>query len=326
MTEFAVSLDKQPKLVRFIVLLATLAGVVLALFYAFKDAEINLLGFRVTVTNFAITVIVIASIISAFFSYIENGSTEKRKNEIKWKSIAERESRQSEALYSELRKLLVNGKGKGYDKEELDSLINQKIENNSESFLKAYIDNNYSEDILKEAKLKQVDFQIRELQAGVNVQIGKLSRNGTVNLLIGLLTSVTAIIVLLTLISDVKDRHFTDIKEMLPFLVPRTTLAIFIETFSFFFLRLYKANLEDVKYFHNERTNIDSKIIALKVAMSYENKEALDEVIKSFFNVERNFILKKDETTINVERVKMGSQQDIDLISKFIEIIEKVKK
>jgi multisubunit Na+/H+ antiporter MnhE subunit len=141
-----------------------------------------------------------------------------------------------------------------------------------------------------------------------------------------LFTTLVAIGVLVNLILNVKSIHFDTTKDFLIYLTPRLSLAIFIEVFSFFFLKLYKTNLEDVKYFHNERTNIDSKIIALKTSLLVEKDDILIEIIKSFSNVERNFILKKEETTVNIERIKMDNEQEINLISKLSDIIEKIKK
>jgi hypothetical protein len=109
-------------------------------------------------------------------------------------------------------------------------------------------------------------------------------------------------------------------------MTPRLSIAIFIEVFSFFFLKLYKNNLEDVKYFHNERTNIDSKIIALKASMLLEKEDVLNDIIKSFSTVERNFILKKDESTISIERIKLDNEQELSIISKLSDVIDRIKR
>lgn len=136
---------------------------------------------------------------------------------------------------------------------------------------------------------------------------------------------MTTIWILSSLILAVKDIHFDSTKDFLVYLTPRLSLAVFIEIFSFFFLRLYKRNLEDVKYFHNERTNIDSKIIALKASILLGKEELIMEIIKGFSTVERNFILKKDETTISLERVRLDTQQELDYFSKVASVVEKLR-
>ena len=51
-------------------------------------------------------------------------------------------------------------------------------------------------------------------------------------------------------------------------------MAIFIEVFSFFFLKLYKSGLADILYYQNELTNLESKFLALELASLGRNTEA----------------------------------------------------
>ena len=55
---------------------------------------------------------------------------------------------------------------------------------------------------------------------------------------------------------------------------PRLTLSIFIEFFSFFFLRLYKTGISEIKYFQNELTNAELKFIAVEKAIMTEKDDA----------------------------------------------------
>lgn len=58
--------------------------------------------------------------------------------------------------------------------------------------------------------------------------------------------------------------------------LPRLTLVVFIEIFAYFFLRLYKSSLTEIKYFQNEMTNIEAKFIALYIALESDNQETRD--------------------------------------------------
>jgi hypothetical protein len=327
-TELIQFLSKQPKRVRLIiqsiVVLATLA-LFAGFAFTLKDEAVSVLGVQ---TNWLIvfaSVATVAGIISAILSYIEDGPADKERDRARRRNALlsyTAEDKLNRRLI-ELLKEASNDKNSNVD---IDVIVKEKIGSFLETSLDEKLNEKYVPSAITLAQAKQIEGQIKELQSGVNVQIGKLSRSATINLLIGLSTTVVAIAVLLNLILDAKDKHFTNFNEMIPYLLPRTVLAIFIETFSFFFLRLYKDNLEDVKYFHNERTNIDSKVIALKTAIAYGDKEIIAEAIKSFLAVERNFILKKDETTINIERIRMSSQQEVDLLTKLADIIEKGRK
>ena len=62
---------------------------------------------------------------------------------------------------------------------------------------------------------------------------------------------------------------------VLGYFLPRISFVIFIEVFSFFFLRLYKANLSDVKFYQNELTNADARLVALEATLIDDNRDGL---------------------------------------------------
>lgn len=302
-----------------------LMGVLLLLF-GFKD-ELFSFNLEKEKSPYALMGIlyVIIGIAFMLYRYIETGPNSNSKFSNKY-SYEHRILRQINQIKNELSDKYLENQNKELDIKKIDSLIQDKINFNIENSLRENIEKKYGDNALKLRQNKILDNQTDELQIGVNTQIGKLSRSGTINLIIGLLTTLIAIWVLTTLILSVNEINFETTKDFLVYLIPRLSLAIFIELFSFFFLRLYKRNLEDIKYFHNERTNIDSKIIALKSALLLDKEELLVDIIKSFAAVERNFIIKKDESTIHLEKIKIDSQQELNYFSKISDIIEKIKK
>ena len=91
-------------------------------------------------------------------------------------------------------------------------------------------------------------------------------------------------------------------------LIPTFSLVLFIELFAYFFLRLYREGLSEMKYFQNELTNIESKLIAVEIALIQDNKKILKIALESLLATERNFIMKKGETTVELERAKSESE------------------
>lgn len=91
-------------------------------------------------------------------------------------------------------------------------------------------------------------------------------------------------------------------------LVPRVLLVVFIEVFAYFFLRLYKEGSNEAKFFQNELTNVEIQLIALHVAQSSSNSETLDSVVKTLSTTERNFVLSKGQSTVDLERSRMEHQ------------------
>lgn len=104
----------------------------------------------------------------------------------------------------------------------------------------------------------------------------------------------------------------------------KLSIVIFIEIFAFYFLKLYRDIMENIKYYQNEITNIDLKIAGLNAAESSDDcmKIAVEELLKT----ERNFIIKDKHTTIELERQKhenSSSKELIDTIFKAIKIRER---
>lgn len=72
------------------------------------------------------------------------------------------------------------------------------------------------------------------------------------------------------------------IKEYLP----KISIIIIIETFAYFFLKLYKSSLDHIKYLTNELTSVRHRFLAVQLSLfSYNRdigmiKECIDELIK----------------------------------------------
>jgi len=76
----------------------------------------------------------------------------------------------------------------------------------------------------------------------------------------------------------------------------------------FSFLNYYKENLDDIKYFNNEKTNIDFKLISLKTALNSGNTDFIKLILDELVKTERNFKLNQGESTVELEKVKVESQ------------------
>jgi hypothetical protein len=110
--------------------------------------------------------------------------------------------------------------------------------------------------------------------------------------------------------------------RLLHYFAPRLTLVIFVELFAYFFLKLYRNGFEEIKYFNNELTNLESRNIALDASLMFadSSKTTLEAVILRYASTERNFILDKGQSTIEIERRKL----DGATTHSSAEIVEKV--
>lgn len=149
--------------------------------------------------------------------------------------------------------------------------------------------------------------------------INSLTKNSSLNLVIGLCTTIIGVFVLYELFMNSSGL------DVLGYF-SRISIAIFIEISSFFFLRLYSSNLFEIKYFHNELSNIDARMIALKVALLKNDTESLKFILKELMKTERNHLLKKGETTVEVEKMRFDKEGEKNLADTLVKVFEPLLK
>ena len=130
----------------------------------------------------------------------------------------------------------------------------------------------------------------RELEA--------LSRRSNINLVIGVLTTLMAVGLLAYIaLSSTVDK--TDLTSVLLFFLPRLSVVIFIEIFSFFFLRLYKSGLQDIKYYQNELTTVETSYIALQSALIADLPQNAVNILHQLCSDDRNRITNSSSSDKN---------------------------
>lgn len=67
---------------------------------------------------------------------------------------------------------------------------------------------------------------------------------------------------------------------------------------------MYKSSLGEIKHYQNELTNVEIKILSLRTALLSDDEDNLKYILVELLKTERNYILKKDETTIDIEKHK----------------------
>lgn len=218
-----------------------------------------------------------------------------------------------------LKKSFIDKYGSPFGYSEKDSEKEELFNGQLDSFKQKFIE--HSTHDLEYAHLFD---DLIKLENKLKSQIDRLVSNSNLNLIIGIIT--TSIAIFLLGFSMFQEHKFTTTVEFLSFFTPRISTVIFVEIFSFFFLKLYKNNLTEIKYFQNEITNLIFKISALKTAIKTQNKDAIDKVICTFSSTERNFILKKDETTEKLESQKIDSDESTKYSNSIVEIVKAMKE
>lgn len=197
--------------------------------------------------------------------------------------------------------------------EDINKSIENQISKISEETIYKKITDKFESELISKTAINLIEKEINEIKTRIEKEAARLSRYGYINLFMGVSTTVLAISFLgYWLISSISDTSIPDVKSGAFYyhLFLRLSLSILIEIFSFFFLKLYKSILDDIKYFNNERTNIEMKIVAIKTSVAYGNKDDIKKLMLDISKTERNFILKKGESTVELEKIRTDSKNN----------------
>lgn len=226
-------------------------------------------------------------------------------------------------LSSEEKETLLDNIADGTRKELIEEIFHIQSQK-----LKSYIENESISERLHESALN--------IRVRLEREISDLRLRSNINLLIGMMITLLGLFLLWTVVNTVDSSEMLKalaskgiesnsqfIKNLILPLVPRVMLVIFIEVFAYFFLRLYKNGLSEIKYFQNELTNVESKMVALELAHLSKNSDAISRVIASLVETERNFILQRGETTVELEKAKSESEMMRSLVSAIPNLFKK---
>ncbi len=124
-------------------------------------------------------------------------------------------------------------------------------------------------------------------QARLRNEAAQLEKRGALNLAVGVSVTIAATGVLIYLVTR-PHPDFDRLAPLLNFYIPRVTTIVLIETFAYFFLGLYRANLAEIKYYQNERTTLAALEIAWRASLQADLSEATAGVVKRLASTDRN--------------------------------------
>lgn len=213
----------------------------------------------------------------------------------------------------------------GVDKEQIAALaeaLKKKISAEAGNSLISDLQKKVTEEVITQTHEREIARNFEETRNRLSLEIAALGRRGNLNLILGIVTTVSGLILLAMFV-------FTQIempKEAVPFamhFLPRLTLVLFIEIFAYFFLRLYKSSLAEIKYFQNELTNVEQKHVALITVIKYGESAVRNEVISKFASTERNHVLEKEQTTVALEKSRIEKESLSEVAKHMADMLSK---
>lgn len=158
----------------------------------------------------------------------------------------------------------------------------------------------------KRTDLTRKTFQFAERR--LTWELESLRKRANLNLAIGFATTIAAIGVLLWLLPS-EGRPMEDLNAILTYYIPRVTIAIFIEVFAFFFLKMYRATLAEIRLYQADVTRLNLQAVCVELA---GQSEAL-----------RSFAETLVERPSPEKAVKMDESVDVRAV---ISLVEKLSK
>ena len=154
-------------------------------------------------------------------------------------------------------------------------------------------------------------------------QVKAFGARANFNLTLGLSFSITGAFLLVYFLINLGDNK--DFIDFLMHFLPRISLILLIEVFSYFFLQLYKQGIGDIRYFQNEVTNIKSKYMAILLAQ-HMSPEKIDTVVQALSTTERNFLVSKGDRIVS-EVIEAQIETSVEkYLSKFKDFVPKGTK
>jgi hypothetical protein len=141
----------------------------------------------------------------------------------------------------------------------------------------AAVEQRLSVEALAKAQTQEIRAIFANAYTRLSAAIEQLNLRGIVNLIIGVITTVFAAAVLAYM--AFKAPATTNPGEILAHYIPRLSTVVFIEVFSFFFLRLYKTTLDDSKFYQLQLLSLTTTDIALQAAMKTGDAAVMAAVI-----------------------------------------------
>jgi len=261
---------------------------------------------------------------STIYQYLQSKNSAKEHHPDPENNINHKELESVKKELSELRELTHNNfTNTAITTEVKDELIaqvrNDIISKGANQATKEFLDK-IEKETKKSNQIQEVETVFSHTLERLYLEIKALSRRGNLNLSLGIITTIIGLVILGYFVIN-RDIIAEDKISFIVYFIPRLSLVLLIEIFAYFFLKLYKSSLSDIKYFQNEMTNVESKLAAIKCSLITADSDATTNVIRVLSETDRNSVLEKGQTTVEIEKAKIEQQSIATLSEKVSKIL-----
>lgn len=215
--------------------------------------------------------------------------------------------------------------------EEIKGLISRIGENELQEIaeqLRASLVEGAADDLITDLKRKiAADENSRRLRISINStfsdtgerlsnEVEMLRARANTNMVIGCFIALFGASIL-ALVLFISDNKFANVTDLALHMAPRLSVVVLIELFAYFFLTMYRSNLSEIRYYQNELTNIEMRKVGTQLSLLSPSSEATS---KELIATDRNGVMKGDQTTLELERLKIeraSMKSTIDTLTSF---------
>jgi hypothetical protein len=198
------------------------------------------------------------------------------------------------------------------DAPEKKRLVDELVQSISKSFTDTFsvdLAKRLAEGSLQGTQLSEIMKQFKDMRERLLEEVEDLGRRANTSLVIGGMATAVSVLILGAL-AYLAPSRYEDWLQFAEHFGPRMSVAVFVQIFAYFFLRLYRHSIFEIKYFQNEITTIESRMIALEAGVASGDKATMKHMCAELIKTERNFILRKGETTISLRKDELEQQGD----------------
>lgn len=170
----------------------------------------------------------------------------------------------------------------------------------------------------------------QSMRTRLGVAVERLQGSARLNLIFGLMSAIAGVGFLMWLALESRASIAAAIAGEQVFFAPahwfnwtvRISVSVMTQVLAFFFLSTYRRNLTEIKFFENELTTVETRFSALFLALSRADKDeaTVGKVLLSLAGTERNFVLRRGESTANIRQL----EQDLAQFETMIDVVSKV--
>ena len=195
---------------------------------------------------------------------------------------------QINAAIEEIKNIINSDKQDSYvfSEEDRKSILNSLQEQFSQSLMMRF-NEDQAKAIKEKVEMRVIREEFDSANSRLEIGLTLLNRKANLNLIIGILTTSVAVGLLIYMVLWQNIENVT-VASILAHYLPRLSIIIIIEIFAFFFLRLYRNNLAEIKYYNNELTTLSLYRVAVNTFIMYGTDEKQLMLVGKLMDCDRN--------------------------------------